>query len=215
MPRRIIDGSPNITQAYGERSNLYRKGYHTGVDYGVPVGTAIKAPTNGTVSVGDGTAASDGRGLYIRVQGDDGVEHLVYHLVRWHVSSGRVLEGQHIADSGNTGLSTGPHAHYETRRAGLDFNPADWLFATPQVATPAPAPAPTAQFVRLFGDYRTLRSSPSGAEKAKIYPNRFGHLDYRILERSGDSVKIQTQMFGEGWIYVGASVASLTQYFNA
>lgn len=143
MPRRPLDGSPTITQVWGEPSKLYRKGYHTGVDYGVGNGTAIKAPANGVVSVGDGRAETDGRGFFIRVTADDGVEHLMYHLARWHVSSGRVTEGQHIADSDNTGLSTGAHLHWETRRNGVDFNPADWLYATPPAPVPTPAPTPS------------------------------------------------------------------------
>lgn len=160
MATRPLRGTPPITQVYGEPSSVYRKGYHTGVDYGVASNTAVISPTNGTISAGDGRAASDGRGFYLRVQGDDGVEHLMYHLARWHVSSGRVSEGQHIGDSDNTGLSTGPHLHWETRRNGVDFNPADWLYATPP---PAPAPTPPA----IAGNQRVLENKSGVNQRAE------------------------------------------------
>jgi len=142
MARRPLDGIPRITQTYGVRNNVYKKGYHTGVDYGVGSGTAVKAPANGTiVQVGDGRAASDGRGYFMIIKSDDGVYHNLYHLMRWHVSSGRVSEGQHVADSDNTGMSTGPHLHWETRGSNNsgDFNPADWLFTPATTPTPAPS----------------------------------------------------------------------------
>lgn len=148
MARRPLDGVPRITQVYGNPSSLYRKGYHTGVDYGVPTGTPVRSPSNGTIhQVGDGRAKSDGRGYYMIIKGDDGVYHNLYHLLRWHVGSGRVTEGQHVADSDNTGLSTGAHLHWETRRGNnsQDFNPADWLFATP-APTPPPATGGTEVF---------------------------------------------------------------------
>lgn len=145
--RRPLDGTPYITQAYGVASSAYKKGYHDGVDYAASNNTAIKSPSNGSIKqVGDGRAAADGRGFFMIIQGDDGVEHNLYHLARWHVSSGRVSEGQHVADSDNTGFSTGPHLHWTTRRAPFgynnDFNPADWLFAPAPAPVPAPPPPP-------------------------------------------------------------------------
>lgn len=213
MARRPFIGAVNITQEYGVNG-------HKGVDYAVPVGTDIVAPENGEiVRNGDGNAPGDGRGYYIVIKGDSGTFHQIFHLSEMGSASGRVTEGQHIGESGNTGRSSGPHIHWETTRADdrtSHYPPAQWLFKDQPVYVPPPQVSnPTTQFVRLFGDYRTLRHSAGGAEKAKLAPSRFGHLDYAILERSGHHVKIRTQMFGEGWIYVGPDVAHLTQYFNA
>lgn len=222
MARRPFNGPVNITQEYGTREAGSRRGYHTGVDYAMAVGTQVVAPEPGTIAQnGDGRAPADGRGYFILVRGDSGTMHCLYHLKQMGTVGGRVSEGQVIGYSGNTGLSTGPHLHWETRKAPFDGNsdypPAQWLFgSSPVYVPPVNVPAPTRQFVRIFGDYRTLYTGPGTAPKAKVYPNQFGgHLDYMILERSGNYVKIQTQMFGQGWIYVGPDVASLTQYFNA
>lgn len=217
--RRPFNGAVNITTEYGV-AQASRRGYHTGVDYAMPVGTEILAPEGGTiVRNGDGTGSTDGRGYFIVMKGNSGTFHQLFHLQKMGNRGGGVSEGEVIGYSGNSGRSSGPHLHWETTKAddrNSDFAPSQWLFkGQPVYLPPTNVPAPTTQFVRLFGDYRTLRSSPNGTARAKIYPNTFGHLDYAILERSGDSVKIQTQMYGQGWIYVGADVASLTQYFNA
>lgn len=197
MARRPLDGSPTITQVYGEPSSVYRKGYHTGVDYAVPNNTAVYAPANGVVSVGDGRAVSDGRGFYIRVQGDDGVEHLLYHLARWHVSSGRVTEGQHIGDSDNTGLSTGPHLHWETRRNGVDFNPADWLYA------PTP-PAPTTS---IAGNQRILENK-SGVNQRSA-PNTSASI---IKDWAYDTEPFSFKAFVHGESVAGNDIWFVGQY---
>lgn len=222
MARRPFNGAVNITQEYGTPNPGSRRGYHTGVDYGLAIGSEVVAPENGViVRNGDGTAKSDGRGYYIVFKGDSGTFHQLFHLKQMGHASGRVAEGQVIGYTGNTGLSTGPHLHWETTRAddrNSDYPPAQWLFAKQNTYTP-PAPAPAApqnDFVRIFGDYRTLYANAGSGKKATLSPNQFGgHIDYRILGRSGNFVKIQTQMFGQGWIYVGPDVASLTQYFKA
>lgn len=223
MARRPFNGPVNITQEYGARNSAYRKGYHTGVDYGLSTGTPVVSPTNGVVrEVGYEASTTNGRGHFIVVQGDDGIAHCLYHLQsRPLVTSGRVSEGQHIGNSGNTGASSGPHLHWETRKAPFDGNsdiaPGSWLFAgAPVYQPPVNVPTPTRQFVRIFGDFRSLYRNPGSTKFAQLAPNQFGgRLDYMILARDGQFVKIQTQMYGQGWIYVGPDVASLTQFFNA
>lgn len=183
MARRPLNGVPPITQIYGVANSAYRKGYHTGVDYGVGTDTAVLSPTNGTVQqVGDGRAAADGRGFFMIIRGDDGIYHNLYHLNRWHVAGGRVSEGQHVADSDNTGMSTGPHLHWETRRDNNtnDFNPADWLFATP---APAPAPAPTGGYMQPMSE----------AREAQLYLQYLG----RPKEFNGASGRTEQKFFAD------------------
>lgn len=222
MTRRPFDGPVNITQEYGASEPGTRRGYHTGVDYAMAIGTPIIAPEDGRAESGDGTASTDGRGYFVTVYGDSGTAHCLYHMKQMSTVNGRVTQGQIVGYSGATGFATGPHLHWETRKAPYDgtsdFPPAQWLFADQPVYVPPvnPETPPTREFVRIFGDYRTLYSAPGSGAFQKLAPNQFGgSLDYMILERSGNFVKIQTQMYGQGWVYVGPDVASLTQYFNA
>jgi hypothetical protein len=219
MARRPFDGQVIISQEYGTPNSFYRRGYHTGVDYKLSTGHKLVSPTNGTVvASGYEPSLSNGRGNYIVIQGDDGVSHHLYHMRDIAaVRSGRVNEGQHIGYVGSTGASTGPHLHWETRRSphdgNSDFAPGTWLFA----AQPVYVPAPTKEYVRIFGDYRTLYNAPAGSRKAVLAPRLWpgGKLDYEVLGRSGAFVKIRSDFFGEGWIYCGADVASLTQFYRA
>lgn len=178
MSRRPLNGLPPITQVYGVRNSVYRKGYHTGVDYGVGTGTPIYAPANGRIESGDGRAAGDGRGYFIIIYGDDGVSHHLYHMRDRTYHSGRIAEGQEIGYTGNTGMSTGPHLHWETRRNNNDFNPADWLFA--------PVPTPPAQ----TGDYMT----PMTADReAQLYVQYLG----RTKEFAGASGRSEQKWFAD------------------
>lgn len=220
---RPFNGNVVITTEYGESQPGTRRGYHTGVDYALNSGTPIIAPESGTIQQnGDGRAASDGRGFFTLFKGDSGVMHCLYHQREMGVASGHVEQGTLLGYVGSTGNSTGSHLHWETRKAPFDgnsdFAPAEWLFAdAPVYQPPVNQPTPTKQFVRIFGDYRTFYKTPGGSVITRLLPNQLGggHLDYQVLERSGEFVKIQTQQVGTGWIYVGADVASLTQYYNA
>lgn len=230
--RRPFNVAVNITQEYGASEPGSRRGYHTGVDYGMPSGSDVVSPTNGIVHEnGDGRAAADGRGYFVTIVGDDGIGHCLYHLSQNNIvaTGTRVSEGQLVAKSGNTGQSTGPHLHWETRKGvdnnTSDFAPANWLFAglpTATTVTSAPAtntaPA-TTQMIRIFGDYRTLWSNSNGTGKInQVAPNQFPakYLDYKVLATSGNYVKIQTQMYGQGWVLAhGSLVDSITMFYNA
>lgn len=216
---RPFNGAVNISQEYGVKSSIYRRGYHSGVDYSMEEGREIVAPENGEiVRNGDGTSRNDGRGYYIVLKGDSGIYHQLFHLKQMGHASGRVETGQVIGYSGNTGLTSGPHLHWETTRAddrNSDFAPSTWLFANNNFVPPVSVPQPQNDFVRIFGDYRSLYRGPGTDKFAKIEPIKFGgHLDYKIIERNGNFVKIQTQMFGQAWVYVGAEVSHLTQYYK-
>lgn len=218
---RPFVGNINITQEYGVRAPATRRGYHTGVDYGLPTGTLVVAPENGVVEQnGDGRAASDGRGFFVLFKGDSGTLHCLYHLRQAGVASGRVAQGTVLGYTGNTGQSSGPHLHWETRKSPYDGNsdyaPGTWLFAdfnpAPQPVNP---PAQVKQYVRVFGDYRTLYRGVGTNPFQRLAPNQFGgHLDYEVMARSGNFVKIRTRYYGDAWIYVGADVAHLTQFYS-
>ena len=67
-------------------------------------------------------------GLYIIIKHNGGYETVYSHLNKINVNvDDRIHSGQIIADSGNSGISTGPHLHFEIRKNGIPLNPDDFL----------------------------------------------------------------------------------------
>ena len=111
--RQPFVGDWPISQRYGEK---YTSSFHTGIDYACPVGTKILASADGQVMF----AGSDqtGYGLCVIIRHNDGNATLYAHLSRIYVKYWQsVRQGDVIAESGNTGSSTGPHLHFEARRS--------------------------------------------------------------------------------------------------
>ena len=99
--------------------------YHQGVDWATPVGTAIVASCGGTVTR---AGWGKGYGYCVYIKHPDGRETRYGHLSKVLVSVGQsVSQGQKIALSGNTGVSTGPHLHFEIRIGGSAVNPLKYL----------------------------------------------------------------------------------------
>ncbi|MFD5718637.1 M23 family metallopeptidase [Streptomyces sp. NPDC127036] len=91
---------------------------HSGQDYAVPLGTDVMAAHGGTVVKAGGNGAGDGPayGNAIVIKHGNGTYSQYAHLSRIDVKIGQVVKtGQHIAKSGNTGNSSGPHLHFEIR----------------------------------------------------------------------------------------------------
>ncbi len=94
---------------------------HNGVDFGMPVGSLISAPSDGIV---DKAGFSRTAGYFIVLRHSSTVSTVYMHLSKLSVRPGqRVKQGAVIARSGNTGISTGPHLHYEVRIGGRAVNP--------------------------------------------------------------------------------------------
>jgi murein DD-endopeptidase MepM/ murein hydrolase activator NlpD len=136
---KIVDGTGQllrpvigpITSPYGMRYHpiLHRYKLHTGVDFGVPVGTAVHAARAGTVLESYYNTAYGNR-----VVVDHGYVNGVYLVTTYnHLSRSTVHEGEKLAAgevlgySGNTGWSTGPHLHFETMENGHFVDPMRWL----------------------------------------------------------------------------------------
>ncbi len=104
----------------------YRWGrLHGGIDLGVPTGTPVHAADDGTVAIAGWVG---GYGNYICINHGGGFSTCYGHNSRLGVKVGqRVSKGQVIAASGNTGNSTGPHIHFETRVNGIQKNPMLYL----------------------------------------------------------------------------------------
>ena len=112
----VVPVAGPITSGFGQRWGRL----HNGVDFGVPIGTPVLAASDGNV-VAVGPVA--GFGQWVKIVHGGGVTTVYGHISSWTVTVGQAVRaGQHIAKSGNTGASTGPHLHFEVR---LDTEPVD------------------------------------------------------------------------------------------
>lgn len=115
------------TSAFGKRK-APKKGastYHKGIDWAVPTGTAVFASCGGTVSK---AGWGSGYGYVVYIDHEDGSQTRYGHLSKVLVKAGQtVKQGERIALSGNTGVSTGPHIHFEILINGTQVNPAKYL----------------------------------------------------------------------------------------
>ena len=119
-----VDGA-RITSGFGMRFHpvLGYTRMHKGIDFAVPVGTPVMASGSGTVKI---AGRSSGYGNYLRVDMGNGYGFAYGHLSRFALGihpGSHVHQGEIIAYSGNTGLSTGPHLHYEILIGGVQVNP--------------------------------------------------------------------------------------------
>jgi len=95
--------------------------YHEGIDIGISSGTRVICAADGVVAA---VGSSGARGRYVLVRHANGLTTRYQHLSKSLVKRGqRVLRGQTIARSGNTGISTGPHLHFEVLKNGRAVNP--------------------------------------------------------------------------------------------
>lgn len=121
---------PSVTFGFGWRIHpiLKHRKHHNGVDWASAVGRKLFAVHNGKVTYAgpsrlkfkNGEPAGGGYIVRIRFKDDGKFYTATYMHLRkgsLKVSRGqRVIEGQHLADSGNTGESTGPHLHFEIQK---------------------------------------------------------------------------------------------------
>lgn len=103
---------------------------HEGIDLAGPMGSPI-------VAVGDGVVVAagpaDGFGLWVVIQHANGDLSVYGHMYHYYVTVGEhVVAGQHIADIGDNGQSTGPHLHFGVMKGKMNgpyIDPIPWLKA--------------------------------------------------------------------------------------
>ena len=117
-----VDGG-TVSQAQQTRTNpeTGETAAHSGVDIAVETGTPIYAAGKGTVKEA-GFSAQDGN--FVRIDHGNGQETFYAHCAGVLVKTGDTVElGQTIASVGSTGMSTGPHLHFEVLVNGVAQNP--------------------------------------------------------------------------------------------
>ena len=116
-----------ISSGFGMREHPRFGGrkFHTGIDITMPVGTPLHATADGVVSFAD---RSGGNGNIVVIEHGHGLTSVYAHNSKNLVKPGQAVKrGDVIAYSGSTGISTGPHVHYEVWRNGQSVNPAPFL----------------------------------------------------------------------------------------
>ena len=114
-------GGYTLTSNFGARWGRS----HEGIDLGCPTGTDVLASDGGTVTVAGYAGAY---GYLVEIDHQNGMVTRYGHNSSVLVNVGdKVYKGQHIAESGSTGRSTGPHIHFEIRVNGVAQNPLNYL----------------------------------------------------------------------------------------
>lgn len=122
-----VPASHRISSGFGPR-NTGIKGAsrsHKGIDIPVASGSSVVAAEAGTVIAVDYNSA---RGYYVMVNHGGGLTTLYQHNTKITVSVGQqVAKGEEVAKSGSTGISSGPHCHFEVRVNGTPVNPLSYV----------------------------------------------------------------------------------------
>ena len=119
--------SDRITSDFGYRTHPVtgQKKLHTGTDFGSSYGTPVKAAKGGKVVL---SGTYGGYGNTVIIDHGGGVQTLYAHNSSLVVKSGQaVKQGDIISKVGSTGVSTGPHLHFEVRVNGTPKNPMEYI----------------------------------------------------------------------------------------
>jgi murein DD-endopeptidase MepM/ murein hydrolase activator NlpD len=163
--RTPMDAS-RITSRFGMREHpiLGFSALHAGVDFAAPSGTPILAAGTGKVVA---AGPNGGYGLYVKLQHTRDVATAYAHMSR--IGPGikpgvSVRQGQVIGFVGSTGMSTGPHLHYEFHRGGKQVNPLSQKFAMRGTVGGKDA----ARFRALARQYLSqMKNAPAASDLAK------------------------------------------------
>lgn len=116
-----------LTSGFGKRQDPFtgKASYHPGIDLAAPAGSPVMACAGGTIKE---VSYSNVYGNYIILSHTDGRASLYGHLSKVYVSLNETVKsGRIIGAVGSTGMSTGPHLHFEIHEQGIPKNPADFV----------------------------------------------------------------------------------------
>lgn len=119
-----------VTSSFGMRFHplLGFSRMHKGIDLGAAWGTPIHAPADGVITF---AGRGGGYGNLLKMSHGGGIATVYGHLSRFATQAGQhVSRGQVIGYTGNSGLSTGPHLHWEVIQNGVAVNPRSFSFSS-------------------------------------------------------------------------------------
>jgi murein DD-endopeptidase MepM/ murein hydrolase activator NlpD len=175
-----------VTSSYGMRRHpiLGYKRMHSGIDFGGGYGAPIHAVSDGVVTIAGRTG---GFGNYVKLNHGGGLGTGYGHMSRIAVRAGQhVSRGQVLGYIGSSGLSTGPHLHYELYRNGHAVNPTSVAFVTK-------AQLEGKELADFRARIRQLTAVAPGAALAPIAPKqvegpKLGSLADVASKRVGDGI---------------------------
>jgi murein DD-endopeptidase MepM/ murein hydrolase activator NlpD len=124
-----ISGSFRQSSGFGNRTDPFNgsRAFHSGLDFAAPSGTTVLSAGEGVVSF---VGTKSGYGKVVEVTHASGLITRYGHLSAFLSKEGQAVStGTPIAKVGSTGRSTGPHLHFEVRKADRALNPKDFLEA--------------------------------------------------------------------------------------
>jgi len=122
-----IQSKSEITSPYGDRIHPVtgEASFHTGIDIGASMGTEVVAAAGGIVT---DAGNDDANGNYAIIEHTGGYATVYAHLDSVFVKSGDSIKtGEKVGEIGSTGISTGPHLHFEIKLNGKSINPTDYI----------------------------------------------------------------------------------------
>lgn len=180
----------HVTSPYGYRPRFRR--VHKGVDLKLQIGDTVRAAFSGYIRLTK--FERRGYGYYVVMTHNDGFETIYGHLSKFLVEPGQYVKvGDAIALGGNTGRSTGPHLHFETRFMGYAINPAA-IFDFTNKTTHTDTFTFNKSTFKQGRDYspkgrNTSRRGTTAVASAGSYRVKKGDTLGRIAARNGTTVK--------------------------
>lgn len=157
-----------VTSPYGYRKRFRRM--HKGVDLKLNIGDTVRAAFDGRVRITN--FERRGYGNYVVMRHTNDLETVYGHLSKFLVEPGQYVKaGDPIALGGNTGRSTGPHLHFETRYMGYAINPAA-IFDFPNQTTHTDTYTFTKAGYMNARNYDPKANSEYAREYLKEHPNK-------------------------------------------
>lgn len=209
--RRPVNSFIKISSSHGDKTNMGVFGRHLGTDYSMAQGGDVVAPVNGRITF-SGSSTTLGN-YYEIVEDGNGRIHRICHLKTRLLGRNAVIaEGQKIGVSGNTGVTTGPHTHWDVRLANTSWNASFNNYYDPELLLkPAMNMPAVGSMVNLIpNDVRTTfkQGTTTQAGTIRVNANDFNYIVRGYDSKYPNRIIINTESGG------GDGVALALYYTN-